>query len=65
MEMISYWNVIEMAPALFLFFLAAPTAYGGSQIRGQIGPGLHHSHGNAGSELHLQPTAQLMATLDP
>ena len=27
--------------------------------------GLHHSHSNAGSKLHLRPTPQLMATLDP
>ena len=26
---------------------------------------LHHSHSNAGSELRLRPTPQLMATLDP
>ena len=38
------------------FFRAAPSAYGGSQARGQIGAvaaGLHHSHSNAGSELHV------------
>ena len=37
--------------------------YGDSQGRGQIGAvaaGLHHSHNNVGSELLLQPTAQLM-----
>ena len=39
-----------------------------SQARGQIGAvatGLHHSHSNAGSESHLQPTPQFMAVLDP
>ena len=43
-------------------------AYGGSQARGLIGAvaaGLHQSHSNARSELHLQPTPQLMATPDP
>ena len=53
---------------LVLFFRAAPTAYGSSQARGQIGAaaaGLHHSHSNVGSMLRLQPTPQLMATLDP
>ena len=59
---------------LFIYFAflpfsrAAPAAYGGSQARGRIGAvaaGLHHSHSNVGSEPHLQPTSQLMATLDP
>jgi len=60
----------------FFFFLvfffavswAAPAAYGGSQARGQIGAvaaSLRQSHGNAGSELCLQPTPQLTATPDP
>ena len=49
------------------FFRAALTAYGGSRVRGQIGAtatGLHHSHSNARSEPHLQPTPQLKATAD-
>ena len=53
---------------LFLLFRATPVAYGNSQARGQIraiAAGLHHSHSNAGSELCLQPTPQLMAMLDP
>ena len=53
---------------LFVFSRAAPEAYGGSQARGQIGAtaaGLHHSHSNARSELHLRPTPQLRATPDP
>ena len=56
---------------LFFFFCllrAAPAAHGGSQARGPIGAvaaGLHHSHSNAESEPHLQPTPQLMATPDP
>ena len=51
-----------------LLFRAVPAAYGGSKARGQIGAagaGLHHSHSNAGSELHLQPTPRLLATPDP
>ena len=53
---------------VFLLFLwATPTAYGGSQARGRIGavaPSLCQSHSNTGSELSLQPTPQLTATLD-
>ena len=40
-------------------------SYGGSQARGRIrstAASLNHSHSKAGSELHLQPTPQLMAT---
>ena len=51
----------------FLLFRATPAAYGSSQARNQIGAtaaGLHHSHSNTGSKLHLQPTPQLMAMLD-
>ena len=47
---------------------AAPAAYGDSQARGPIGAvatGPRQSHSNAGSAPHLQPTPQLMATLDP
>ena len=53
---------------VFCLFRAAPMAYGCSQARGQMGAaatGLHHSHSNAGSELHLQPTPQLTAMPDP
>ena len=58
---------------LFVFCLCAfsratPMAYGSSQARGLIGAAatsLYQSHGNAGSEPHLRPTPQLMATLDP
>ena len=52
----------------FVFSRAAPVAYGGSQARGLIGAvaaSLHQSHSNARSEPHLQPTLQLVATLDP
>ena len=51
-----------------LFFRATPVAYRDSQARGPIratGAGLCHSHSNARSEPRLQPTPQLMATLDP
>ena len=44
---------------VFPLFRATLTACGGSQARGQIGAvaaSLHHSHSNAGSEPHLQPT---------
>ena len=52
---------------LFAISWAAPTAYGGSQARGQIravAPSLSQSHSKAGSELRLQPTPQLTATPD-
>ena len=51
----------------FFLFRAIPEAYGSSQARGQIGAvaaGLHHSHSNSGSQLCLQPTPQLTATVD-
>ena len=53
---------------LFAISWAAPVAYGGSQARGRIGAiatGLRQSQSKAGSELRLQSTPQLMATLDP
>lgn len=56
---------------IFIFFFifvfrATPTAgsQAGSRIRAVVAS-LCHSHSNAGSELHLQPTAQLTETLDP
>ena len=52
----------------FYLFRAALMAYAGSQARGQIGAiatDLHHSHGSAGPEPHLQPTPQLRATPNP
>ena len=42
----------------FLLLRAAPSAYGNSQARGQIGAiaaSLHHRHSSAGSEPLLQP----------
>ena len=53
---------------LFAFSRAAPAAHGGSQARGLIGAvaaSLCQSHSNVGSEMHLRPTPQLTATLDP
>ena len=52
----------------YYYFRAALVAYGSSQIRGRIGTtatGLHHSHRNIGSKLHLWPTPQLRAMPDP
>ena len=53
---------------LFCLFRAARTAYGGSQVRGQIravADGLCHNHSNVGCEPYLRPTPQLTATPDP
>ena len=52
----------------FCLFRATPAAYGGSLAGGLIGAtaaGLHHSHSNTRSKLHLRPTPQLKATLHP
>ena len=71
--------VIELYELFFLFCfvlfcfvfchsMVAPTAFGGSQARGQIGAvaaGLCQSHSNARSEPHLRPIPQLTATPDP
>ena len=64
---VSFFSFLFFFFCLFAISWAAPTAYGGSQARGPIGAvatGLQQSHSNAGSELRLQPTPQLMATLD-
>ena len=53
---------------VFCLFRAAPVAYGDSQARGPSGAtaaSLHQSRSDIRSELHLQPTPQLMATPDP
>ena len=60
----------KLIPLLFFFFFwgGASRAHGGSQARGQIravATGLHYSHSNTRSKLHLLPTPQLMATPDP
>ena len=52
----------------FFLFRAVPVTYGNSQSRGQIraaAAGLQHSHSNVGSEPHLWPIPQLVATPDP
>ena len=57
-----------MIICIFAISWAAPAAYGGSQARGLIravATSLRHSYSNVESEPHLQPTPQLMATLDP
>ena len=59
--------IIYLFFCLFAFSWAAPTAYGGSQVRGLIGAvatGLRQSHSNVGSKPHLQSTPELTATLD-
>ena len=63
-------NTIQLFVLFCLFAIswAAPSAYGSSQARGPIravATSLRHSHSNVGSELHLQPTPRLTATLDP
>ena len=48
--------------------MALPAAYGISQAKSPIGTapaGLHHSHNNDGSKLHLQLMLQHVAMLDP
>ena len=64
-------NIVFSFLSFFFFFVfseAVPSAHGVSQGRGLIGAvaaSLCQSHSNWGSELHLRPTPQLMATLDP
>ena len=53
-----YCNLhLSFLPFFFFFLLRAMHAtYGNSQARGRIGPaaaGLHHSHSNTGSKLHI------------
>ena len=50
---------------LTTFFMAKLAAQVSSQARGPIratAAGLHHSHSNAGSEPHIQPTPKLVVT---
>ena len=66
-------QIISLSLSFFFFFVfcpfrATPAAYGGSQARGliqAIAASLCHSHSNARSEPHLQPTPQLTAMPDP
>ena len=51
---------------ILYFFRAALATYGSSQATGQIrAVAASLCHGNAGSEPHLRPTSQFMATQDP
>ena len=63
------WFFVSFFSFLFsCLFRAAPTTYGGSWVKGWIkavATGLHHSHSNARSELHLRPIPQLTAVPDP
>ena len=64
----TYSNSPQNFLFFFLLFRAAPEAYGDSKGRGLIGAtaaGLHQSHSNARTELHLRPTPQLTAKPDP
>ena len=69
----AHWSRVGPKPMIllllfFLLFRATLVACEVSQARGPIGApaaGLQHSHSSAGSELHLWPIPQLMATLDP
>ena len=66
-ESLRAWPGFWFFFGLFAISWAASVAYGGSQARGLIratAAGLPHSHSNARSEPHLQPTPQLMAMPD-
>ena len=56
------WTFFFCLLGLYLRHLEVPRL--GGSIRA-VATSLRYSHSNAGSELHLQPTPQLMATLDP
>ena len=64
------WSLVSFFLFTF-FFRFSLAAHGDSQTRGPngtIAAGLHHSHsnvGNVGSKLHLRPTPQVTAVLDP
>ena len=52
----------------FCLFRTTPMAYGGfhtSHLIGASTASLHHSHSNARSKPHVQPTPQLMAVANP
>ena len=60
--------IIVIIIIIILPFRAQLTAYRNSQAMGRIGTesaGLYHSHSNTRSELCLEATPQLTATLDP
>ena len=63
-DIIDMWNITPIMftkknfflSFIFCLFRAAPATHGGSQARGQIGAaaaGLHHSHSNVESKLHV------------
>ena len=71
-----YIITVQKIPIMFLRvffffpfpFMATLAAYVSCQARGGIGAAAasqHHSHSNARSEPHLQPTPQLTAMLHP
>ena len=60
-------GIYQFVCVCVVFSRAAPMAHGDSQAKGLIRAvvaGLHWGHSNAGSEPHLRPTSQLMATPD-
>ena len=63
------WNSSLLFCFVFLPFLGPlSAAHGGFQAKGLMGAvatSLRHSHNNAESKPHLQPTPQLTATPDP
>ena len=71
-DIVEFFHILAGLTSIFyfLFYLlrAILTAYGRSQVRGQIraaAASLHHSHSNARSEWYLWTMLQLGATLDP
>ena len=68
LEFGSYWVENENLTHFSFLFRATPATYGRFQARDQMGAAAAtqpHSHSNARSEPHLQPTLQFMAMLDP
>ena len=66
---VSFFFFTPVSLHFFFFWLyrSTPSAYRHSQVRDHIGAAaasLHLSHSNLGSELHLRPIPQLMATTD-
>ena len=64
----SKFKIQNIRKAFFFFPRVAPAAHGSSQARVWIraaAASLHHSHSNARSKLHGQPTPQLTAMPGP
>ena len=60
--------LLRLLNIFFFFFFLGPHLHHMEVPRLGIGAtaaGLHHSHSDAGSELRLRPTPQLMAMPDP